>query len=81
MSWARTYPIVFFGAVGVLGAIGGVGALAGLRVNLTDSLPPGIYRTIGGTLHRGSIVMACAPLKSFAATRRANSAASSGCGS
>ncbi len=54
--------MVFFGALGVLGALGGAGALAGLRMNLTDSLPRGIYRTIGGTLHRGSIVMACAPL-------------------
>ncbi len=54
--------MVFFGAVGVLGALCGAGALAGLRVNLTDSMPRGLYRAIAGAPRRGSIVMACAPL-------------------
>lgn len=52
----------FLGAVAVLAGFVGLGALLGLRLNLTESLPRGVYRTVGEAPRRGSIVVACPPL-------------------
>jgi conjugative transfer signal peptidase TraF len=53
---------VFLGLVVVLAAVVGLGALLGLRLNLTESLPRGVYRTITEEPRRGSIVVVCLPL-------------------
>jgi conjugative transfer signal peptidase TraF len=37
------------------------GSLAGLRLNLTGSLPLGLYRAAPGPLVRGSLVLVCLP--------------------
>ena len=52
----------------------GVGWAAGLRLNLTDSIPSGLYRQRApapAALRRGAIVLACLPLDvaEFARTR------------
>jgi conjugative transfer signal peptidase TraF len=52
----------FLGAVAVLAGFVGLGALLGLRLNLTESLPRGVYRTVGEAPRRGSIVAVCPPL-------------------
>lgn len=36
-------------------------AVTGLRINLTGSIPPGIYRTVQFTISRGAIVLVCLP--------------------
>lgn len=41
--------------------LGCLGALAGLRFNLTASLPVGIYKIAAETPRRGSIVIVCVP--------------------
>jgi conjugative transfer signal peptidase TraF len=48
-----------------------VGHLLGLRLNLTSSIPPGIYRTTSDAVTRGAIVIACLPAEAsaFAAAR------------
>lgn len=56
------YGVAFVVAAAVLGAFGGLGALFGFRLNLTESLPRGIYRTTGEAPRRGSIVVVCLPL-------------------
>ena len=56
------YGTAFFGAAGVLAALVGLGALFGFRLNLTESLPRGIYRAITEEPRRGSIVVVCLPL-------------------
>lgn len=43
------------------GLIAGIAAVVGLRLNLTGSIPPGIYRTVGSTITRGTIVLVCLP--------------------
>jgi conjugative transfer signal peptidase TraF len=54
--------MAFLGAAGVLAALVGLGAVFGLRLNLTESLPRGLYRTIAEEPRRGSIVVVCLPL-------------------
>ena len=51
LSWSLCGTFALFGG----------GWLAGLRVNLTGSMPVGIYTTARGTPTRGSIVLACLP--------------------
>ena len=56
------YGAALLGAAVVLAALaGGLGTLLGLRLNLTESLPRGIYRTISEEPGRGSIVVVCVP--------------------
>jgi conjugative transfer signal peptidase TraF len=43
--------------------------LAGLRLNLTGSLPLGLYRTVPGPLGRGSLVLVCLPPRVAALAR------------
>lgn len=43
--------------------IAGAATAAGLRVNLTGSIPPGIYRAVGATIARGAIVLVCLPVQ------------------
>src|SRR5260370_20172849 len=43
--------------------------LAGLRLNLTGSLPLGLYRTVPGPLVRGSLVLVCLPPRLAALAR------------
>jgi conjugative transfer signal peptidase TraF len=56
------YGKAFLGGVMVLAALVSLGALLGLRLNLTESLPRGVYRTVGQAPRRGSIVVVCLPL-------------------
>ena len=56
------YGKAFLGLVVVLAALIGLGALLGFRLNLTESLPRGVYRTITEEPERGSIVVVCLPL-------------------
>ena len=44
---------------------------AGIRLNLTGSIPPGLYRTADGAPARGAIVVACLPpnVAAFARSR------------
>lgn len=48
-----------------------VAYLAGMRLNLSGSIPPGLYRETDGQITRGSIVLACLPpnVSAFARTR------------
>ena len=48
-----------------------VGHVIGLRLNLTSSIPPGIYRVTDGPVAKGAIVIACLPAEAsaFAASR------------
>ena len=57
------YGKAFLGAAVALAAVVGLGALLGLRLNLTESLPRGVYRTITEEPRRGSIVVVCLPLE------------------
>src|SRR5881296_3871198 len=47
------------------------GRLAGLRLNLTGSLPVGLYVAAGGTPVRGALVLVCLPpeVAAFASAR------------
>jgi conjugative transfer signal peptidase TraF len=56
------YGTAFVGLVVGFAAVVGLGALLGLRLNLTESLPRGVYRTITEEAVRGSIVVVCLPL-------------------
>lgn len=55
----------------LVGTTAGVAHLIGLRINLTGSIPAGIYRIEKGPLNRGDIVLAClsAHAASFARDR------------
>ena len=57
-----TYSVVLLVSASVCVATAGI---LGLRVNLTGSIPIGVYHVVGGaaTLHRGDIVLACLPEK------------------
>jgi type IV secretory pathway protease TraF len=46
--------VVVFGGVSL-------GAVGGLRLNLTASMPPGIYAVVEAPLERGAMVLACLP--------------------
>lgn len=66
MNWrsaqARARPL--WTVVVIVATAGTAVSLAGacpLRVNFTGSLPRGLYRTRGGALSRGAIVIACLP--------------------
>jgi conjugative transfer signal peptidase TraF len=61
---------VLLSAVLMLAAVGCAFAL-GLRLNLSGSIPPGLYRLERGPVARGVIVLAClpAPLVAFARAR------------
>ena len=56
------YGTAFVGLVVGFAAVVGLGALLGVRLNLTESLPRGVYRTITEEAGRGSIVVVCLPL-------------------
>ena len=62
MRVSSRYGRAFLGAAVVLAALVSLGALLGLRLNLTESLPRGVYRTVGEAPRRGSIVVVCPPL-------------------
>jgi conjugative transfer signal peptidase TraF len=57
------YRTAFVCLVVGFAAMVGLGALLGLRLNLTESLPRGVYRTIAGEPRRGSIVVVCLPVE------------------
>ncbi|HWG35195.1 MAG TPA: conjugative transfer signal peptidase TraF [Gemmatimonadaceae bacterium] len=46
--------------VGVL-TVAGIAHRAGIRINLTDSIPRGLYRVVNRPFARGSIVLVCLP--------------------
>lgn len=62
MRVVSRYGGAFLGAVVVLAALVALGTLFGLRLNLTESLPRGVYRTIAEEPRRGSIVIVCLPM-------------------
>ena len=55
MSFAR----ILFGSTGALIAIMAVAIAAGVRINVTESIPLGLYREIDPSLVRGQLVIAC----------------------
>jgi conjugative transfer signal peptidase TraF len=62
-AYRRRSPIctsLFIAGVTVA-LVAGISAAAGLRLNLTGSIPPGIYRTIDSNTVRGAIVLVCLP--------------------
>lgn len=76
MNWrsGRNRARSFWTVVAIAATAGTMVSLAGacpLRVNFTGSLPRGLYRTRGGPLSRGAIVIAClsASVGSFARER------------
>lgn len=61
------------GAFGVLAIAAGSTYAAGYRVNVSDSLPPGVWQIRPGAPARGSIVLACPPdTPLFRAARQAH---------
>src|SRR4051794_13163721 len=63
LSIARSSrPFVFAGALSML-ALSSLSYVTGLRLNLTGSIPIGLYRVIGdaSNLKRGDVVLACLP--------------------
>src|SRR4051812_7287753 len=49
--------------------IASVAYLAGVRLNMTGSIPPGLYRVTRGPVTRGNTVLACLPSKVAAFAR------------
>ena len=62
MRGLSRYARTFLGTAAVLAILAALSALLGLRLNLTESLPRGVYRTIREAPRRGSIVVVCLPL-------------------
>ncbi len=54
-------PIAALGVLGSALVLLVACSLTGLRLNLTGSLPPGLYRAAPGSLVRGSLVLVCLP--------------------
>jgi len=50
-------------------ALAGAAHVAGVRLNLSGSIPPGFYRTMDAPIVRGSLVLACLPAR-FASLAR-----------
>ena len=61
----RRYQAIFLGfwTAGIVGLT--AAGLLGLRVNLTGSIPVGMYHVVGDAtdLHRGDVVLACLPAR------------------
>ena len=61
----RRYQAIFLSisAAGIVGL--SAASLLGLRVNLTGSIPVGMYHVVGDAteLHRGDVVLACLPAR------------------
>ncbi len=66
---ARGSRVVWWLATGV--AVLAAGRLTGLRLNLTGSLPVGLYVAVGGAPARGTLVLVCLPpqIAAFASAR------------
>jgi conjugative transfer signal peptidase TraF len=56
------FPLLGCLSLGALMTIGAAHGVAGLRVNLTPSIPRGVYWYVPGSVHRGDLVQACLPL-------------------
>ena len=61
MSFGRNVPALLLGLSVGVSALAGIAHHAGIRVNLTDSIPRGLYRVVDRSLARGSIVLVCLP--------------------
>ncbi len=59
MRWARGFRLI--GWLGSPVALLAAGGLAGLRLNLTGSLPVGVYLASGAAPSRDAIVLTCLP--------------------
>jgi conjugative transfer signal peptidase TraF len=57
--WRRLAPLAV--VLAVLGGVADMVRAGGIRVNLTPSLPRGLYRTVSGAPRPGTIVLACLP--------------------
>jgi type IV secretory pathway protease TraF len=69
VRWARRPRAVWLLASSV--TLLAAGRLAGLRLNLTESLPVGLYVAVGAAPARGALVLLCLPpeVAAFAKTR------------
>jgi conjugative transfer signal peptidase TraF len=56
------FPLLGCLSLVALTTIGAAHGIAGLRVNLTLSIPRGVYWYVPGSVHRGDLVQACLPL-------------------
>ena len=74
-------PLPLIGLVfGAITAAAGGAYYAGYRVNVSDSLPPGVWQVRPGPVQRGSIVLICPPDTSlFQGARRAKYIARGAC--
>lgn len=63
MNRNRRFAIAVLGAGAAVLLLGYAGYAAGLRVNGTESLPPGVWRVVGapGVAKRGQVVNFCPP--------------------
>lgn len=69
-SYAKIGRVAALAAFG-LSVLAVTAAVAGLRINVTPSVPLGFYRTAGRDMHRGDYVMFCPPERApFAMARR-----------
>lgn len=55
------WPVTLIGVLGSALLLLVAGSLAGFRLNLTASLPVGLYRAAPGSFVRGSLVLVCLP--------------------
>jgi len=62
-------PVATLAALGSAVLVLAAGSLAGFHLNLTGSLPVGLYRRAPGPLVRGSLVLVCLPARVAAFAR------------
>jgi conjugative transfer signal peptidase TraF len=56
------FPLLGCLSIGALTTLGAAHGIAGPRINLTPSIPRGVYWYVPGIVHRGDLVQACLPL-------------------
>jgi conjugative transfer signal peptidase TraF len=56
----KLVPLLLGGASGFV-ILASLGHQVGIRVNLTGSIPPGLYRVVDRPVIRGSVVLVCLP--------------------
>ena len=60
-TWRQTARVVFGAGVALL-VVMVVACADGIRLNLTGSIPPGLYRLRSGPPQRGTTILACLPV-------------------
>jgi len=61
MSLDHKLAALLLGSASCFVVVASLAHRAGVRVNLTGSIPPGLYRVVDRPVTRGSIVLACLP--------------------